>query len=327
MRVLVTGVSGFIGEHIAKHLLEQGHKVRGASRWLDFFFLKEEKYEHVTIQDPFSKKAWREITSEVNAVVHLIAKTHTQESGSLSDLSEYRHINVDITKALFEASWKAGVKRFVYMSSIKAVGEETAPGEAFAEDSPCHPAAPCGITKREAEETVLKYRGKMSTAILRAPLVYGPGVKGNFLRLMALAKKGIRLPIGGIDNQRSYLYVRNLADGLIQILQGDERSDGIFHVADRTPVSTPYLYSMLLKDFGKDSGLLNIPEGIVRRAAALAGKGPDFRKLAGSLVVSSQKFRKTFDWKEPFSFEEGLEKTCRWYKAGGYDQDEKRYGS
>jgi nucleoside-diphosphate-sugar epimerase len=250
MRVLVTGVSGFIGEHLAKHLLEQGHKVRGASRWLDSPFPREEKYEHVTIEDPFSKKAWREITSETDAVVHLIAKTHTQDAGDLSDLSEYRHTNVDITKALFEASWKAGVKRFVYMSSIKAVGEETSPGEAFAEDSPCDPVDSYGISKREAEEMILKYRGKMSTVVLRAPLVYGPGVKGNFLRLMEEVEKGTPLPLAGVKNARSLVFTGNLSAAVVKILEAETLAGGVYHVADDEKPSTPELVEMMAAVMG-----------------------------------------------------------------------------
>lgn len=310
MRVLVTGVSGFIGEHIAKHLLEQGHKVRGASRWLDSPFPKEEKYEHVTIQDPFSKKAWREITSEVNAVVHLIAKTHTQESGSLSDLSEYRHINVDITKALFEASWKAGVKRFIYMSCVNAVGEETSPGEAFAEDSPCHPADPYGVTKREAEEMVLKYRGKMSTVVLRAPLVYGPGVKGNFLKLMEEVEKGTPLPLGGIKNHRSLVYVGNLAAAVGKILEAENLAGGIYHVVDDEKPSTPELIEAIASVMGVKPRLFYSPTGLLEKVANLSGKGEMVKKLTRSLVVSHERLKKELEFKPPFSLRRGLEITC-----------------
>lgn len=307
MRVLVTGVSGFIGEHIAKHLLEQGHKVRGASRWLDSPFPKEEKYEHVTIGDPFSKKAWREITSEVNAVVHLIAKTHTQDGG---DLSEYRQINVDITKALFEASWKAGVKRFIYMSCVNAVGEETAPGEAFAEDSPCNPADSYGIAKREAEETVLKYRGKMETVILRAPLVYGPGVKGNFLKLMEEVEKGTPLPLGGVKNHRSLVYVGNLAAAVGKILETETLAGGIYHFADDEKPSTPELIEAIASVMGVKPRLFYSPTGLLEKVAGFSGKGDMVKKLTRSLVVSHERLKKELEFKPPYTLRRGLELTC-----------------
>ncbi len=307
MRVLVTGVSGFIGEHIAKHLLEQGHKVRGASRWLDSPFPKEEKYEHVTIGDPFSKKAWREITSEVNAVVHLIAKTNTQDGG---DLSEYRHINVDITKALFEASWKAGVKRFIYMSCVNAVGEETAPDEAFAEDSPCHPAAPCGVTKREAEEMILKYRGKMETVILRAPLIYGPGVKGNFLRLMEEVEKGTPLPLAGVKNARSLLFTGNLTAAVGKMLEAENLAGGIYHVADDEKPSTPELIEAIASVMGVKPRLFYSPTGLLEKVAGFSGKGEMVKKLTRSLVVSHEKIKKELEFKPPYTLRRGLEITC-----------------
>ena len=307
MRVLVTGVSGSIGEHVAKHLLEQGHKVRGTSRWLDSPFPKEEKYEHVTIGDPFSKKAWREITSEVNAVVHLIAKTHTQDGG---DLSEYRQINVDITKALFEASWKAGVKRFIYMSCVNAVGEETAPGEAFAEDSPCNPADSYGIAKREAEETVLKYRGKMETVILRAPLVYGPGVKGNFLKLMEEVEKGTPLPLGGVKNHRSLVYVGNLAAAVGKILETETLAGGIYHFADDEKPSTPELIEAIASVMGVKPRLFYSPTGLLEKVAGFSGKGDMVKKLTRSLVVSHERLKKELEFKPPYTLRRGLELTC-----------------
>ncbi len=327
MRVLVTGASGFVGEHLVKHLLEQGHEVKGTSRKMYPPFPKEDQYEHVTLGDPFSIETWRPITTGVDTVVHLIAKTHSPETGKLSELENYRHINVDITKAVLEASLEASVRRFIYMSSIKAVGEETPPGEAFSEDSPCKPADSYGISKREAEELILDYSEKIGTVILRPPLIYGPGVKGNLLRLMSLAAKGIKLPLGGIHNQRSYIYSENLADAALLVIQGAECRSGIFHVADQIPVSTPSLYNMLLRHLGKNCDLLNLPEGLLRKAATLVGKGADYRKLAGSLVVSSEKFRRTCNWEEPFSFDEGIEKTCRWYKAKGQVPVEKECNS
>ncbi len=310
MRVLVTGVSGFIGEHIAKHLLEQGHKVRGASMWLDSPFPKEEKYEHATIEDPFSKKAWREITSETDAVVHLIAKTHTREAGDLSDLAEYRHINVDITKALFEASWKAGVKRFIYMSCFNAVGEETAPGKAFAEDSPCSPTDPCGVTKREAEEMVLKYRGKMSTVVLRAPLVYGHWVKGNFLRLMEEVEKGTPLPLSGVKNARSLVYVGNLAAAVGKILEAENLAGGIYHVADDEKPSTPELIEMIAGVMGVKPRLFYSPTGLLEKVAGFSGKGEMVKKLTRSLVVSHERLKKELEFKPPYTLRRGLEVTC-----------------
>lgn len=314
MRVLVTGASGFVGEHLVKHLLEKGHDVRGVSRQRDCSFPKENKYEHVTLSNPFSIEAWRPITSGMDAVVHLIAKTHSPERGKLSELPDYRHINVDITKAVLEASQEAGLKRFIYMSSIKAVGEETVPGEAFSENSPCNPSDSYGISKREAEELILNYSEKIGTVILRPPLIYGPGVKGNFLRLLKLVEKGYPLPFGSLNNARSMLYVGNLVQAIVTCLGSDKATGQIFHIADNETPSTKELVLEIGRALEKRTCLIPVPISVLRMASSLTGRDREISKLTNSLVLSTEKITKTIGWETTISTKFGIETTCYWFK-------------
>lgn len=310
MKVLVTGVSGFIGGQLTRHLLDQGHDVRGASRWLDSPFPRAERYDHVTVEDPSSPRAWKPAVSGVDAVVHLIAKTSPPEKDDAAEAEELRRVNVGLTKTLFEASWKAGVKRFVYMSCMNAVGEETGPGEVFAEDTPCNPTDPVGITKREAEEMILKYRGKMATAVLRAPMVYGPGVGGDFLRLVEEVRKRTPLPLSGVKNARSLAFVGNLTAAVAKIMEG-ERPSGIYHVSDGEKPSTPELIGLMASAMGTKARLFYAPPSLVGKIAGLSGWGETFRELTRSMVVSHKRLEKELGFKPPYSLKKGLELTFR----------------
>jgi len=309
----VTGASGFVGGHLVKHLLEQGHEVKGTSRKMDPLFPKEDQYEHVTLDDPFSIKTWRPITSGVDAVVHLIAKTHSPDTGKLSELEEYRHINVDITKAVLKASLEAGVRRFIYMSSIKAVGEETAPGEAFTEDSPCEPADSYGISKREAEELILNYSEKIGTVILRPPLIYGPGVKGNFLRLLKLVDKGYPLPLAGLKNARSLLYVGNLTSAISKCVVNFPIGGKIYHISDGEAPSTPELLSQIASAIGTSFRVFPFPPTFLETSAGIIGKREMFKKLTRSLVLSAHCVEKEIGFVPEVSFNEGIAITVEWF--------------
>lgn len=168
-KIFITGATGFVGGHLKNHLTAKGYEVLAPAK--------------NDLADPFSPDTWRKALerTECDTVVHLIAKTHAPDAGDPSALPSYRRINVDITRALLEASKDLGIRKFIYLSSIKAVGEETPIDEPFTEESPCRPEDCYGISKREAELLVLEYSNAINTVILRPPLIYGPGVKGNFL--------------------------------------------------------------------------------------------------------------------------------------------------
>lgn len=314
-KVLVTGANGFVGRRLCQALLSAGYPVKGTVRSTSAATDLPAGIEKVFISDLHSEEKWRDTLEDVTSVVHLIGRTHVLKESSLDPEEEFRSVNMGITCALLNAIEERPVEKFIFMSSIKAAGEggDKTP---FTENTPTHPEDFYGKTKLEAEQYISTWseRTGIPSVIFRPPLVYGPGVKGNFLRLLKLARKGFPLPIGSIHNLRSLIYVDNLADALMTILSKPLKGCNIFHIADEPPLSTPLLYRELLKNLGKADRLLPFPESLLRNAAKVAGKEKEYEKIAGSLVVSSEKFRNIFEWEEPFCFEEGIRKTCEWFK-------------
>jgi len=313
-KVLVTGATGFVGSHLVRHLAGKGYKVRGVSRKEVSPFPEINNYEHAKIEDVYSAEAWQPLLAGVDIVVHLIAKTHSSDSGDLKALPDYRHINVDITKALLDASSAAGVTRFIYLSSIKAVGEETPIEKPFTEESTCNPVDSYGISKREAEELILKYEGEIDTVIFRPPMIYGPGVKGNFLRLLKAVDRGLPLPFGMIENARSMLYVENLTDAILTCLQSEKAAGQIYHVADSETPSTKEIMVEMGRHLGKKPRLVPVPKAMLKTAGFLTGRTSEMRKLTESLVVGIEKISEELNWEPGYNISTGFEKTCRWFK-------------
>lgn len=308
-KVLVTGANGFVGSHLVRHLAEKGYKVRGVSRKEVSPFPEMNNYEHAKIQDVYSAGAWQSLLADVDIVVHLIAKTHSSDSGDLKALPDYRHINVDITKALLDASSAAGVKRFIYLSSIKAVGEETPIDEPFTEESPCNPVDSYGISKREAEKLILEYEGNIDTVIFRPPMIYGPGVKGNFLKLLRTTKKGVPLPFASINNARSLLFIGNLTSGVEHAIRNWPKGGGIFHIADNEAPSTPDLLRLMALSMGVKPRIYPFPPRLLEKMAGIVGKKDTVKKLTRSLVVSEKRLRREMSFVPSCTLNEGLEKT------------------
>jgi len=293
-KVFITGATGFVGGHLKNHLTARGYEVSSPTR--------------NDLGDPFSVDAWRKALekAECETVVHLIAKTHAADAGDPSALSSYRLINVDITKALLEASKDLGVKKFIYLSSIKAVGEETPIDEPFTEESPCRPEDCYGITKREAEELILKYSRTIKTVILRPPLIYGPGVKGNFLKLMKAVQRGIPLPFANVRNARSLLFVGNLTDAIEHIVESFLTKGALFHIADNESPSTPELLTLMASALNVKARILPFPPSLLESVAAVAGKHETIRKLTRSLLISNKRSIQFLKWTPQYNLEKAL---------------------
>ena len=296
-KVFITGATGVVGGHLKRHLTEAGYQVFSATR--------------DELGDPFSVESWRKTleSAKCQTVVHLIAKTHAADAADLSALPSYRRVNVDITKALLQASRDVGIKKFVYLSSIKAVGEETPRDTPFTEESLCHPEDCYGITKREAEELVLEYTNMMNTIILRPPLIYGPGVKGNFPKLLNAVKKGIPLPFASVRNARSLLFVGNLTHAIECLLAQSPAGGGVFHVADREAPSTPELIRTMATVLKIKLRMPPFSPPLLEALASAVGKRDTVKKLTRSLVVSSQKIVAESSFLHPFSLNAGISVT------------------
>jgi nucleoside-diphosphate-sugar epimerase len=228
-------------------------------------------------------------------------------------LSEFRKVNTEGTKQLAREAAKAGVKRLVYVSSIKVNGEET--DVPYTEDSQTNPTDPYGISKWEAEQALRQIEAEegLEVVIVRPTLVYGPGVKANFLNMMKAVQRGIPLPLASISNKRSLIYVGNLVDALATCAVHPAAGGETFLISDRDDVSTPELIRRTASALGVPARLFHVPLSVMRLAGTLCGKSASVNRLTGSLTVDSSKIRRKLDWQPPFTMPEGLEETARWY--------------
>ena len=251
------------------------------------------------------------------SVIHLAARVHVMSYASKSPLEEYRKVNVRGTLNMAQRAASAGVKRFIYLSSIKVNGEETAPGMPFtAEDNPA-PIDYYAISKYEAETGLRKlaHETGMDVVIIRPPLVYGPGVKANFLRMMQLLRRGMPLPFGAINNVRSLVALENLVDFIILCIEHPAAANQIFLVSDGEDLSTTELLRRLAKALGIPARLLPLPTIVLKIGAMLIRKSSIARRLCGSLQVDISKSRELLGWSPPCSVDIALQNVANDYLA------------
>jgi len=312
MKVLVTGANGFVGRATCGQLVAHGHEVRRAVRraceasGLDM---------PVTIGDIGPNTQWSAALDGIDAVVHLAARTHVMHDTAADPLAEYRRVNVEGTRHLAHAAAAAGVQRFMLLSSVKVNGKFGQ--RPFTETDPPAPEDAYGLSKWEAEQSLLRVArtSAMQWVILRCPLVYGPGVGANFLRLMRAVARGMPLPLGAIGNQRSLLYLGNLVDAIRVCLPHPRARDQLFLVSDGEDVSTTTLARRLAAALRVRPRLVPVPVRLLRLAGRLTGRTAAVARLVDSLRVDSSRMRTTLGWIPPFSVEQGLAETARWYLA------------
>ncbi len=290
--VLLTGATGFVGAAVAPALAAAGWAVRADARRLA------------------PDADWSDALAGASAVVHLAARAHRLEDGA-AQADEYRRVNAEATGTLGRAAAAAGA-RLVFLSSVKAVGEATAPGRPWNEDSPCLPEDAYGSSKLDAERRLAAVPG-LSWCALRAPLVYGPGVKANFLRMTSAVDRGLPLPFASIENRRSLLYVGNLASAVVRCLDVPAAT-GPFFIRDGEDLSTPELLRRLAKALGRPPRLFPCPAWLLRAGATLLGRGAEAERLLGDLAVDDARLRAALSWTPPFSVDEGLAAVARWYR-------------
>lgn len=315
MRVLVTGASGFVGRALINALLSEGVQVVGVGRRL----LDSVNFNYHSVQDFVGLGDWKPIIQGCNVVVHLAARVHVMDEQSIDPLAEFRHINVDGTLRLASEAAKAGVKRFIYISSVKVNGEQTQPGRPFTEEDTVNPEDAYGQSKLEAEQglfLIAKHTG-MEVVIIRPPLVYGEGVKANFASMMRAVKRGVPLPLGAIQNQRSFVYVRNLVSFIRVCMDHPKASNQVFLVSDGCDLSTTELLRRCAQALGVRSRLLPVPQGWLTFCAVLVGKGAVAQRLCGNLQLDISKARSLLGWTPPLTVEDGLHETALGLLKGG----------
>ena len=306
--VLVTGSTGFIGVPLCRALVEAGDTVRGASR--EGGRHPVEGVQRVRVADPLDADAVRAAVEGSDAVVHLAARVHIMQERAAYPLAEFRRANVAATTVLAEQAAAAGVRSFVLASTVKAVGERnTTP---WTEETPPEPVDPYGVSKLEAELALIAIarRQKLGGAILRFPLVYGPGMKGNMLRLFSLVDRRMPLPFGAVANRRSMLYAGNLVAAVLAVLARESAEVETFFASDGRDLSLTELLRMIGEALGKPARLLPVPAALLRVALPRAAAD----RLLGSLTVDASKLARTVGYRPPYSVEDGIRDTGRWYR-------------
>jgi nucleoside-diphosphate-sugar epimerase len=312
MRILVTGASGFVGRAVSERLLADDHEVRASVRRVPLQPLRN-AVEVVEVGDVGPTTDWSAALRGIEAIVHLANRAHVMRETVADPLQEFRRINVEGTKRLASQAADFGVKRLVFVSSIKVLGESTEGRAPLSESDSPNPTDPYGVSKWEAEQALAQIcEGRdMTYTVIRPPLLYGPGVKGNIERLLGWLTKGLPLPLGAVKNQRSLMSVSNLSDLLAKSLTDPRAAGQTFVCCDNEALSTPQLIQGLASGLGKPARLLPCPITVLRLSGQLLRRMDMIERLCGSMLVDGSKVRQTLEWSPPFAAKEGLAATAR----------------
>lgn len=307
MQVLVTGANGFIGRVLQRSLSSASHfHSVGLCRTFTSDCIAAPDMIYADFLSPDFKHVG--VFSQVSAVVHCAARVHVMSDTASDPLSEFRRVNVDGTLNLARQAAASGVKRFIFISSIKVNGEATAAGRSFSPSNTPAPEDAYGISKLEAEHGLIQLAHKtgMEVVIIRPPLVYGPGVKGNFASLIKLIGKGLPLPLCAIHNKRSLVGIDNLVDLITRCIDHPAAANQVFLAGDGDDLSTTELLSGIAEAMGRPARLIPVPAGLLCMGAALLGKRAVAQRVLGSLQVDISKARDLLGWEPPVSVKEGL---------------------
>jgi nucleoside-diphosphate-sugar epimerase len=311
--IVVTGGNGFVGRRLCAELAARGRSVRAAVREL-----REPDPQAFPVGDIDADTDWDAALAGAEAVIHCAARVHVMRDSANDPLAAFRAVNLEGTRRLAEVAAAAGVRRVVYLSSIKVNGESTVPGSPFrASDTP-RPSDAYAVSKWEAEQALYEIAARtgLEVVVVRPPLVYGPGVRANFERLMRLVARGAPIPLGSVDNRRSMVGLDNLVDLLIRCVDHPAAARQTFLVSDRRDLSTPEWIRMLAVAMGRPARLLPVPPALLRLGGRLAGRGAEVGRLIDSLQLDIAPTCETLDWSPPVSIEEGLSRTVASFRTG-----------
>lgn len=314
MKLLVTGASGFIGRALCARLSgTAGTELVGTVR-----SARHAAPPGVAIEtrEVGPDTRWHDLLESVDVVVHTAARVHVRRDPD--SLAEYRRVNAEGTVSLARQAAVCGVRRFVFLSSVKVNGDNTQPGQAFRADDPPAPADAYGLSKHEAEVGLLRIAGDrgMEIVTIRPPLVYGPGVKANFLALMRWIYKGYPLPFARVQNLRSLIAVDNLVDLVVACCSHPRAANETFMAADGEDISTAELITRLAAALNRPARLLPLSPELLLACATISGRGERARKVLGNLQVDARRTRERLDWKPAVSLEQALHATARHFLEG-----------
>lgn len=306
MTVLLTGASGFVGKAVLKTAQQRSLKIRPVFRSMDS---AKGHPEAVLVSGLDGAADWSQALKGVDVVIHAAARAHIMREEALDPLAEYRRVNVEGTLNLARQAAAAGVRRFVFISSVKVNGEATAPGRPFTADDAPAPEDAYGQSKAEAEAQLkqLAQEMGMEVTIIRPPLIYGPGVKGNFASLVRWVHRGLPLPLAGVThNRRSLVGLDNLVDLILVSADHPKAANQTFLISDGEDLSTTELLKRIGKALKQPACLLWVPAGAISFMAGLVGKKVISQRLLGSLQVDIHKTCELLDWKPSVAVDEGL---------------------
>jgi nucleoside-diphosphate-sugar epimerase len=318
MRLLLTGVSGFVGGRLAARLVADGHLVSGMVRRGGGRVAASlaRRIELIEFDDLATDRDLSQKVRGVDVVIHLAARVHVMHENAGDPLSVFRLANVVATRRLAAAAAAAGVGRFVYVSSIKVNGERTS-GRPFSADDRPAPQDPYGVSKAEAEQVLREVcdATSMQFVIVRPPLVYGAGVKGNFRRLIGLVRRGLPLPFGALQNQRSMVSLDNLVDLLVRCAQHPDAANRVFLVSDGNDWGTPRLIRAIAGALQVRDPLFRVPPALLYALGRVTGKRAMVDRLCGSLQLDIERTREVLDWAPPQSPEDAVREAVAAYLA------------
>jgi len=307
-KICITGANGFIGKTLCKSLKAPENYIRGFVRGRDLVNNSSET-EQISVGDIGSKTNWKDHLNGFDYIIHCAGLTH--QMSSIKDINVYNLVNIDGTKHLAEQAVEAGIKRLVFLSSVKVNGESTHQINAkqkFSHKNTSNPQDPYAISKLEAEKVLweISSRTDLEVVIVRLPLVYGYGAKGNLEKLIKLVKSGIPLPLSFVKNQRSMIGMDNLVDLLMRCIDYPEASGKTFLASDGEDLSTPELIKFIASSMGKKANLFPLPIFMLKFLGSVFGKKEEINRLVGSLRIDNSYTKEILNWTPPISVEEGI---------------------
>ena len=308
MKILVTGATGFIGKQLSDVLTNSGHEVRNTSRLLD---PNSSTTREMIICDLESADNLDQLTTGCDAIVHLAGRAHVMSDDPSTSESLYVSANVDVTKKLAQSASRTGVKRMILMSSIKVNGESTTIDTPFTSHDTPNPQDPYGRSKTQAEQALwdVTAMSGLEGVVIRPPLVYGPGVRANFASLIGIVGRGLPLPLGSIQNKRSFVSLDNLVDLISISLQSPNAAGNTFLVSDGHDLSTPELIRSIASALDQSPMLFPFPSALLKLAATATGKRSAYDRLCGSLTVDIALTKQKLSWSPPCTVQDSLQRT------------------
>jgi nucleoside-diphosphate-sugar epimerase len=311
--IVITGAGGFVGQRTVEDLARRGHDVIGVVRALSAASAPPAR----VVGDIGAQTDWVGALEGVEVVVHCAARAHVMHERATDPLPRYRAVNVEGTRRLAEQAARLGVRRLVYLSSVKAAGERSPPGRPLKVSDPAAPEDAYGISKREAELALLEVGAAtgLETVIIRPPLVYGPGVKGNFLRLMGSIAREWPLPLGALDNRRSMVSLANLTDFISLCVESPIVDGRTFFVSDGEDLSTTSLARRMGVAIDRRARLLPVPGAVLSMLGQVTGKAAEIERLVGTLQVDLTDSHELLGWLPPQTVDQGLRETADWFRS------------